>query len=260
MAFVSDRRVELSVIVPVFNNAATLPELYQRISRTLLDADISFELLFVDDAGPDDSLGVIRGMIDSYPQISVVVMKHNVGQHAAVLHGLRFARGECCVVMDADLQDPPESLPLLWQSRSAGCSAVFAGRYGKYQGTARMMTSRIYKRVLNWLTGIPADAGIFVLMERQMVLALLQLPVRIPFINSMIGLTGMEVRSVPVERNVRPEGVSSYSVWARLRSALRGIFTVLDYKLNSRKISYLAGIRDDPVQARYGEAFGGKDG
>lgn len=260
MALAPDRQVELSVIVPVFNNAGTLPELHQRISRAVLDAGISFELLFVDDAGPDDSLAVINKMIENHPQISVVVMKHNVGQHAAVLHGLRFARGECCVVMDADLQDPPESLPLLWQSRSSGCFAVFAGRCGKYQGTARMLTSRVYKRVLHWLTGIPADAGIFVLMERQMVLALLQLPVRTPFINTMIGLTGMKVCSVPVERNVRYQGVSSYSAWGRLRSALMGLFNVLEYKWNRRKISYLEGIRDDPVRKCYGEAFGDKDG
>lgn len=247
---------DLSVVVPVYANEATLAELVRRIETALTRAGIRFEILFVNDAGPDGSLALLRRLADHNHAVRLVVMGHNVGQHAAVLHGLRFARGHCCAVMDADLQDPPEALARLWRAREDGVAAVFAGRRGHYQQPARMLTSRLYKRLLHQLTGIPKDAGIFVLMERPLIDTLLLLPVRAPWINVMIGLTGLATRSVPVRRNTRSSGTSAYTSWGRLRTALRGIGCVIGYRLRPNGRPYLATLKSDPVAIAPGATSG----
>ncbi len=239
---------ELSVVVPVYNNATTLERFYHGIRQVLDDEKITFELLFVDDAGPDNSLDIATGMAGRYSEVVVVCMRNNVGQHAAVLHGLRFASGDCCLVMDADLQDPVEALPLLWHARSGRHQAVFAGRRGIYQNLLRMMTSRCYKTLLHYLAGLPNDAGIFVLMERELVDEMLRMPVRTPWINVMIGLSGLSLCSIPVERNARENGISAYSEWARLRSAMRGVYCAVSYRWWRPKQSYLESLDRDPVR------------
>ncbi len=240
--------VALTVIVPVYNNASTLISLYKQIRQVLNQAHISFELLFVDDAGPDDSLSILSDMVNVYPEVSLVSMAHNVGQHAAVLHGLRFAKGRCCIVMDADLQDPSQALVQLMRTRSPHYQAIFAGRRGIYQSRSSMFTSRCYKTLIAYLTGIPRNAGIFVLMERPMVEALLEMPVRIPWINIMIGLSKLPLCSIPVTRNHREHGLSAYSGLGRLRSAINGLYCVLTYYLWRQPQSYLKCLKNDPVK------------
>lgn len=251
--------LELSVVVPVYNNAATLERVYERVRDALVAEGMAFELLFVDDCGPDDSLRVAHELADRYSEVSLIALRHNVGQHAAVLNGLRFAHGECCVVMDADLQDPPEALPLLWHARREDYGAIFAGRRGRYQGVSRMLTSRVYKYVLHRLIGIPKDAGIFVLMERRVVDALLRMPVRTPWINVMIGLNDTPSLSIPVERVIRGEGRSAYNTWGRFYSAFRGLQCVFEYKWMRASKPYIESLDEDPVKDCYGSACCGGD-
>ncbi len=247
MALKSNSPIQLSVIVPVYNNSTTLIKLHQQVREVLNTEQISFELLFVDDAGLDNSLDILSNMVDRYPEVSLVSMAHNVGQHAAVLHGLRFARGDCCAIMDADLQDPPEALVRLWRARSPNHQAVFAGRRGHYQNRSRMLTSRCYKKLIAYLTGLPKNAGIFVLLEQPLVNALLAMRVQVPWINIMIGLSGLPVYSVPVERNSRDQGLSAYSAWGRLRSAIKGLYCILTYHLWQPEKAYLENLKEDPV-------------
>lgn len=248
MVFVSEVQPDLSLVVPVYNNATTLDKIYQNVRRVLHNESITFELLFINDAGPDNSLDILCDMVDHYPEVIVVNMQHNVGQHAAVLHGLRFAHGHCCLVMDADLQDPPEALSVLWQARSPHYQAIFAGRRGNYQSLPRMITSRFYKTLIHHLTGLPKDAGLFVLMERELVEAILRMPVRVPRISVMIGLSNFPLCSVPVKRRDREESVSAYSGWGRLRSAVRGIYCALEYRGWRPEKSYLERLEIDPVK------------
>jgi glycosyltransferase involved in cell wall biosynthesis len=221
---------DLSVIVPVYRNAPTLPPLVDQVGAVLRGLGLSYEIVFVNDASPDDSLAQLRGLAVDHPEVAVVDLPVNVGQHAAVLHGLARARGRTCVVMDADLQDRPASLAVLWRARAPGVEAVFGGRCGLYESRGRLATSQLFKWLLSRLTGIPADAGIFVLMERPLVDRLTAFPTRVPWIQVMIGCLGVDTISVPVARDARPEGRSSYSGAARLRSALRALLCVVEYR------------------------------
>src|SRR5947208_8027998 len=102
---------ELSVVVPVYGNAATLDQLYRRVSSAAAGWDL--QLILVDDASPDDSRRVISELAARDPAVEPLSLARNVGQHAAVLEGMRHAQGRWTVVMDADLQDPPEAIPVL---------------------------------------------------------------------------------------------------------------------------------------------------
>jgi hypothetical protein len=126
--------------------------------------------------------------------------------------------------MDADLQDPPEAIPLLIDSLRDDTAAVFAGRRGNYEAFFQLFTSRIYKRLLHYLCGLPKDAGIFVVMKRDLVKRLLKIKTHLPYLLPMIASIHLPMVSIPVERYKSPRGKTSYSFFRRLRLGLRGIY------------------------------------
>ena len=211
---------ELSVVVPVYGNAADLPELHRRVSEAT--AGYRTELVLVDDASTDDSLAVIERLAGGDERVTGVGLERNVGQHEAVMEGLRRACGAWTVVMDADLQDPPEAIPqLLGAARAGGSDVVFAGRRGRYESLPRLASSRAFKRTLAAGTGLPPDAGMFFAANRTTIDRVLALEGPPPFVVAMIGRAGVRTESVPVAR-AASRG-SSYSTAARVRSGLRGL-------------------------------------
>ncbi len=197
----------------------------------------SYELIFVDDACPEGSRTVLEGVAREDPCISIVALKHNLGQQRAVLAGLRLARGGVVVVMDADLQDPPEAIPVLLEELRCGPAAVFAGRRGTYESASRLLTSRLFKRVLHMLCGVPADAGIFVAMSRKLVERLVSFHAPRPFLVAMIGCTGLPVSSIPVERSPRVDGRSAYTPWMRLKTGCLALVWVVIWRSGIDRIA-----------------------
>jgi SAM-dependent methyltransferase len=210
---------ELSVVVPVHGNAATLPELHRRLRAAA--GTRSLQLILVDDASPDRSREAIAELAADDPGVEPVLLERNVGQHAAVIEGLRRARGSSTVVMDADLQDPPEAIPALLGAAGDSVDVVFAGRRGRYESRRRLLTSRLFKRTLAATTGLPPDAGMFFAANRRSVDALLEMNGSPPFVVAMIGRAGLRTRSIPVERG--PANGSSYTGAMRLRAAAHGL-------------------------------------
>lgn len=209
----------VSVVVPVFGNQATLPALAHRLAGTLHGR--RWRLRFVDDASPDASLAVVRGLASTQPHVRVTALGANVGQNRALLRGLLDEEGAAAwVCLDADLQDPPEAVSLLLDRLSEGdVGAVFAGRRGEYEPGARLATGRLHRGVLARLTGLPPDAGAFVAMGPAARDALVRLwP---PSVVAGIGVAGVPVASVPVERSARPVGRSAWTSAARLRHSAR---------------------------------------
>ena len=209
----------VSVIVPVYGNASTLRELATRIANVLED----YELVFVDDASPDDSASVIASL-----DARAVTHERNRGQNAAVLSGFAAARGKTLVVLDADLQDPPEAIPeLLRRKAESGAAIAFAARVGDYAGRGRMFTSRLYKRVLARLASLPQGAGLFVALDRDAADRVLAMA-PVPSIVAALGLVRAKTIAVPVARAMR-DG-SAYSGFARLRLACRTLAWVLAHR------------------------------
>ena len=243
---------QISVIVPVFRNAETLDELHRRLRQTLETQDPNFEIIFVEDGGPDRSLAWLKQLAAADLRVGLIALRQNVGQHAAILLGLGHARGSWTVIMDADLQDPPEAIPDLVATGRSGFAAVFAGRRGHYEARGRLFTSRLYRWLLWRLTGLPGDAGLFLAMDGRMRDRLLSMGGPHPSIVAMIGCSGLPLASIPVVREARLTGRSAYNSWSRLRSGLRAIHWILDWKW--RKLTGGASVTREPRQAA-GPAF-----
>jgi glycosyltransferase involved in cell wall biosynthesis len=243
---------ELSVVVPVYRNAATLAALHRRL-RAVLEPLGTHEILFVDDGCPDGSRAVLQELAASDRRVAALVLDHNVGQHHAILAGLAHARGEWVVVMDADLQDPPEAIPDLLRAGGTGARAVFAGRRGNYEAAGRLATSRLFKRALHRLCGVPSDAGCFVALHRSLVTRLLELGGPRPFVVAMIGCTGLPSISVPVEREARASGTSAYSGWGRARSAASALIWLMLWRAR-----FIRPGRPRPWRARVSARLGAR--
>jgi polyisoprenyl-phosphate glycosyltransferase len=247
--------LDVSVIVPVYRNAGTLRELRDRLSQVLEGQALAFELLFVDDASPDGSLALLRELAAADQRVAVLALAQNVGQHRAVIAGLGMARGEWSVVLDADLQDPPEAIPTLLASGRDGYAAVFAGRRGRYESRGRLFTSWVFKRLLSALCGVPPDAGIFVAMHCSLVERLLEMGGGKPFVVAMIGCAGLPMASVPVPRDCRHDGESAYSAWGRLRSGWRGVAYALSWHWHAFRRASQPRLPSVPVRAYVGTRF-----
>lgn len=227
----------VSVVVPVYRNAATLRELHTRLLEALVGLE-SYELIFVNDGCDGGSDAVLRELAEADGSTVVVDLKANQGQHAAVLAGLERSRGEWTVVLDADLQDPPEAIPSLIAAVSPGTDAVFAGRRGDYESWPRLVTGRTYRRLLHLVAGTPSDAGAYVALSRRMVARLLDLRSamsgRPPALVAMIGCAGLKTTSLPVERARRRIGSSAYTTARRARSGLQALTWAMAWKLHRR--------------------------
>jgi glycosyltransferase involved in cell wall biosynthesis len=227
---IRDRAVEISIVLPVYRNRQTLEELHGRLSAALGAASLAYELLFVDDASPDGSGDAIGQLSARDPRVRAIHLPRNVGQHRAAWLGLSAARGAWAVVMDADLQDPPEAIPALLAAAPPGVDAVFAARRGRYEGPGRLLMSRLFKTVRQVLTGIPRDAGMFLALRRPLVEEILRHDVPRPFLTAMVGLSGRRFVTVPVERSPRPCGTSAYSSAGRLLMAGRELAFVFRHR------------------------------
>ncbi len=211
---------EVSVIVPVYGNASTLRELAARVAGAM---PAPFEIVFVNDASPDDSAAVLAEL-----SAHVVTHERNRGQNAAVLTGFAHARGATIVVLDGDLQDPPEAIPeLLRRKAESGAAIAFASRVGRYSGTGRMLTSRLYKRILSRLASVPLGAGLFVALDREVAMRVAAMA-PLPSIVAALGLLRVKTIAVPIARAMR-DG-SAYSGFARLRLACRTLAWVLAHR------------------------------
>ena len=223
MADLDRRAPDVSVVVPVYGNADTVRVLHEEVRRVLRSIDLTHEIIFVNDACPFGSLAVLQQLAATHRDVKVAALERNVGQHRAVLFGLAQARGGCAVIMDGDLQDPPEAIPRLLDELKKGRAAVFAGRRGRYQSSGRLLTSRAFKTLLHQLSGVPADAGMYVALNRAMIDHLVARRETHPFVVAMIGTSGLPCSSIPVSRATRPSGRSHYSSWMRLRAGLSAV-------------------------------------
>ena len=208
----------------MYGNAATLRPLAQRLATAL--ADRPWRLRLVIDASPDDSAAVAATLAAAEPRIAVTDLTVNVGQHAALGQGLADEPDATAwVCLDADLQDPPEAVPLLLDRLAAGdVAAVFAGRRGAYESPVRRLTGTLHRRVAAALTGLPPDAGAFLAMAPDARAAVLSgLEAGAPSVVLAVASARQLVVSVPVVRDRRPAGRSAWSARARLEQSARSL-------------------------------------
>jgi dolichol-phosphate mannosyltransferase len=218
--------VTLSVVIPVFNEEATLDALFTSIRDRLAPLGITYEIVLVDDGSRDRTGEMIAEMTRRDPRFRSVHFSRNFGHQAAVTAGLHFARGSAVVVMDADLQDPPELLASMLERWRQGFHVVYAQRVKRHaEGALKRGIAFLYYRLLQRLTdvSIPADTGDFCLMDRRVVDLLNRMPERNRYLRGLRAWLGFRQTAVQFERPPRYAGEPKYTFWKSLALGVNGI-------------------------------------
>jgi len=231
----------LSVVIPVFNEQENLEELYARLIRQLNQAEPSFEIVFVDDGSRDGSLDMLTQFAQNDARVTVISFARNFGHQAAISAGLDQARGNAVIVMDADLQDPPEVLGQFIAKWREGHDVVYAIREHRKEGwfkrTSYAMFYRLLQRVAN--INIPLDAGDFCIMDRRVVDLLVKMPERNRFVRGIRSWVGLDQIGLPYERAARYAGETKYSYGKLITLALDGL---ISFSFLPLRIIALAGV------------------
>jgi dolichol-phosphate mannosyltransferase len=235
--------IDLTVVIPIYNEEANLPLLYRRLRDVLREMALSYELLFVNDGSLDNSGEAIRQIAKADPCVRFVDLSRNFGHQIALMAGLDHAAGNAIVIIDADLQDPPELIPELYKKYKEGFEVVYARRRSrKGEGFLKKWTARLFYRMLARITSIqiPLDAGDFRIIDRKVALTLRQMPEQEKFIRGQIAWIGFRQTFIEYDRDSRHAGTSGYSVGKMIRFALDGITSFSDLPL--RLATYLGFI------------------
>jgi len=221
----------LSLVLPVYNEEKTIPELDRRLRAFLADVgsgvDESWEVIFVNDGSKDRSLALLTELAAAEPRYKVLSLSRNFGHQMAITAGLDRANGEAVVVMDADLQDPPEVVRQMLSRWREGYDVVFGVRSRRRgESLFKKLTAAAYYRVLRAMLGstsIPADAGDFRLMSRPVVLTLRALREQHRFVRGLVWWVGFRQTAVSYERPARFAGETKFPLRRMLRFAVDGI-------------------------------------
>jgi glycosyltransferase involved in cell wall biosynthesis len=217
--------VAISIVVPVYGCAATLRPLHQRLTSVLRSLVSSWEIVLVDDRSRDGGWAVLQELAVEDPCVVACRLSRNVGQQLAITAGLAQCRGACAVVMDCDLQDPPEIIPMLLARAREGADVVYARRKSDHQSTGRQLANRIYFRLLEWTTGeyFDGELGSFSLISRRVIDAFLQFRERDRHYLMVLRQIGFDSVVIDYERAQRTVGVSSYDFYKLLAHAVSGV-------------------------------------
>ena len=209
----------LSVVVPVFNEEANLPELLPRLAAALGTIGKSYEVVLVNDGSRDRSLEILREAASADPHLAVIDFNRNYGQHAAVFAGFEAARGEIIVTLDADLQNPPEEIGKLVAKMEEGYDVVGSVRIKRQDSLFRRLASRLVNRVTSMATGVHlSDYGCMLRAYRRAVVkTLCQSKEVSTFIPVLADMFAGRVTEVPVAHAERLRGESKYSLWKLVR-------------------------------------------
>ncbi|MBL1178320.1 glycosyltransferase family 2 protein [Pantanalinema sp. GBBB05] len=218
--------VTYSIVIPVYNEADSLMELYRRLCQVIDHLDGSVEVILVNDGSHDRSLAIIRDLRQHDRRICYLSLARNFGHQVAVTAGLNFAQGQAVVVMDADLQDPPELIPELIKPWQQGYDVVYAQRSQRHrEHWFKRSTAYLFYRLLKQLADveIPTDTGDFCLMDRRVVDVLNAIPERNRYIRGLRSWVGFRQTAVMFERDPRFAGAVKYTFGKSLSLAVNGL-------------------------------------
>ncbi len=235
------RPMLLSVVVPMFNEEANVAPLLARLLPLLqrIVGDEGYEIVLVNDGSSDGTLASMRAAVERYADIVVVDLSRNFGHQLAATAGIELAQGDAVVLMDGDLQDPPELIGDFLARFREGYDVVYAvRRTRKGESFFKLLTARLFYRIIKRLTkvSIPVDTGDFRLMSRRVVEALRRSPERHRFLRGMVSWVGYRQIGVEYDRDERLSGVTKYPFAKMMRFAVDGITSFSDVPL--RFVSY----------------------
>ncbi|MDP2947724.1 MAG: glycosyltransferase family 2 protein [Nanoarchaeota archaeon] len=215
-----------SIVIPIYNEQETLPEIYRRLKAVIDTLDAPSEIIFIDDGSSDQSSGIINEIHKSDSRIKLIRFSRNFGHQVAISAGIDFASGEVVILMDGDLQDPPEVIPNFIQKWREGFNVVFAIRTKRKENIFKRFAYFVFYRLLRKLSylDIPLDAGDFCLMDRNVVKALKNLPERHRFVRGLRTWVGFKQVGLSYERDQRFAGKPKYTLAKLFGLAYDGLF------------------------------------
>jgi len=219
-------RPVFSVVAPIYNEAETLPHFYARVAAAMESLDEPFELVLVNDGSRDDSIAVMRALHERDPRVRVVDFSRNFGHQVAISAGLDHARGEAVVIIDSDLQDPPEVILELAAKWRQGAEVVYAQRRTRPGETRfKLLTAAAFYRLIRLLTSvdIPRDTGDFRLLDRRVVDTLVAMKEHHRFMRGLSVWVGFRQEAVQYDRQERYAGETKYPLTKMIRFALDAI-------------------------------------
>ena len=211
--------------MPVYNERETLHELHRQVTGRLAELPHEIELVLVDDGSRDGSTEMIRELSEQDPRVRGVRLSRNFGHEAAIEAGIREARGDAAIIMDADLQDAPDALPRLVAAWEEGADVAYAVRTNRKEGFLLRSAFSAFYRMAGRVVSIdlPADAGPFSLISRPVIDVINAMPEFNRYFPGLRAFAGFHQVAVPVERAERLAGETKYSVMARTSGALNAI-------------------------------------
>ena len=233
----------ISVVVPCYNEEESIAETHRRLGSLAADRPGErFEFVFVNDGSRDQTLELLRGIAASDDRVRVVSFARNFGHQLAVTAGVDHARGDAVVLIDADLQDPPEVIEDMIDRWKEGYEVVYGVRTDR-PGESRFkrVTAHVFYRLLNWLsdTPIPLDTGDFRLMDRAVADVLRNMPERDRFIRGMVSWIGFRQLALPYRRAERFAGSTKYPLRKMLRFASDGM---ISFSVKPLKLAMMTGL------------------
>ncbi len=218
--------VEISVIIPIYNEEKNISPLYMRVKKVISDISTSHELLFVNDGSADNSLQLIRELAKTDSSVKFINFSRNFGHQIAVTAGLDKCLGKHIVIIDADLQDPPELIVEMREKMKDGFEVVYARRRTRVgESFLKKFTAKMFYRILSKITSvkIPLDTGDFRIMDRKIVDVLKEMPEQQKFLRGQISWAGFRQTYIEYDRDQRNAGETGYTYKKMIRFALDGI-------------------------------------
>ncbi len=227
----------VSIVIPVFNEAANLEALWRRLSAVMTGGERDYEVVFVDDGSSDDSLSLLRQIAARDSRVRVVELARNFGQHSAILAGFRECRGEVVVTLDADLQNPPEEIPRLLEAIDAGNDVVGGWREERQDQTYRRAASLLHNKLTSLMVGVPMhDYGCMLrAYRRHIVQTVVECDEKAAFIPALANSFAKRVAEIRVGHEARAGGESKYRLFDLAKLSLNLItgFSLLPIQILS---------------------------
>ena len=219
--------ITYSVVIPIYNEQEIIPELYNRLTKVLSQYQEPYEIIFIDDGGSDKSVEILKDFQKNDGHIKIISFSRNFGHQIAVCAGIDHASGDAVIIMDGDLQDPPEVLPLFIEKWKEGFEVVYGIRKKRKEFILKRMAYSIFYRLLKKISNvnIPLDSGDFSIIDKKIVATMKQMEERNRFVRGIRSWIGFRQTGLEYERDKRYAGEVKYTLRKLIRLAFDGLLS-----------------------------------
>jgi dolichol-phosphate mannosyltransferase len=240
----------ISLVIPIYNEAGVLEALFARLKRSLTDLPAA-EILFVNDGSTDDSLSRLTRFLEEVPETRIINLSRNFGHQSALMAGITHARGEAVILMDGDLQDPPEVLPELIEKWNQGAEIIVAARKSRKERGVRRLLFPLFYKLFSFLSDFPfsVSSGIFGLMDRKAVDEIVKLEECNRYIPGLRNWIGFKTAVVWYDREERAEGAPKQDLLSLMKYGADAVFS---FSYKPLRLSLLFGLCISALSFFYG--------